>query len=119
VSYESSAEPIKIGYLMDFLLPEGFPKRYFKDVPQPSDLVFKNAAEQGLIGLACRRADLLVRPAGQWQTYGGRRAHGAGRVGSGVGAPGRCRRLLTRSRRSRSPGRRPADSSPSRDARTV
>jgi hypothetical protein len=31
VSYESSAEPIKIGYLMDFLLPDGFPETYFQD----------------------------------------------------------------------------------------
>ena len=49
MSYESSAEPIKIGYLMDFLLPEGFPKTYFEDLTQPFDLVFKKAAEQGLI----------------------------------------------------------------------
>jgi hypothetical protein len=35
VSYESSAQPIKIGYLMDFLLPEGFPKNYFEDLTQP------------------------------------------------------------------------------------
>ena len=41
MSYESSAEPIKIGYLMDFLLPEGFPKTYFEDLTQPFDLVFK------------------------------------------------------------------------------
>ena len=27
MSYESSAEPIKIGYLMDFLLPDGFIRR--------------------------------------------------------------------------------------------
>ena len=49
MSYESVAEPIKIGYLMDFLLPEGFPETYFQDLTQPFDLVFKKAAEQGLI----------------------------------------------------------------------
>jgi branched-chain amino acid transport system substrate-binding protein len=49
VSYESSAQPIKIGYLMDFLLPEFFPKEYFEDLTQPFDLVFKQATEQGLI----------------------------------------------------------------------
>ena len=49
MSYESSAEPIKIGYLMDFLLPEGFPKTYFEDLTQPFDLIFQKAAEQGLI----------------------------------------------------------------------
>ncbi|MGE5697385.1 MAG: ABC transporter substrate-binding protein [Candidatus Sericytochromatia bacterium] len=49
MSYESIAEPIKIGYLMDFKLPEGFPKTYFEDLTQPFDLVFKKAGEQGLI----------------------------------------------------------------------
>lgn len=27
MSYESKAEPIKIGYLMDFRLPRAFPQR--------------------------------------------------------------------------------------------
>ncbi len=49
MSYESAAEPIKIGYLMDFLLPEGFPKTYFEDLTQSFDLVFKQGLEQGLI----------------------------------------------------------------------
>ena len=49
MSDESSAQPIKIGYLMDFLLPEGFPKTYFEDLTQPFDLVFKQAVEQGVI----------------------------------------------------------------------
>ena len=44
--YESSAEPINIGYLMDFLLPEGFPKTYFEDLTQPFDLVFQKGVEQ-------------------------------------------------------------------------
>ncbi len=26
MSYESTAEPIKVGYLMDFTLPPGFPE---------------------------------------------------------------------------------------------
>lgn len=47
MSYESTAEPIKIGYLMDFLLPESFPKSYFEDFTQPFDLVFKQAEESG------------------------------------------------------------------------
>ena len=34
---------------MDFLLPEGFPRTYFEDLTRPFDLVFKQAAEQGLI----------------------------------------------------------------------
>src|ERR1700739_3100862 len=49
MSYESTAEPIKIGYLMDFRLPEGFPKTYFEDLTQPFDLVFKKATAQGLL----------------------------------------------------------------------
>ncbi len=49
MGYESTAEPIKIGYLMDFLLPEGFPQTYFEDLTQPFDLVFKKGVEQGLI----------------------------------------------------------------------
>ena len=46
MTYESTAEPIKIGYLMDFLLPEGFPKTYFEDLTQPFDLVFQKGVEQ-------------------------------------------------------------------------
>ena len=49
MSYESTAQPIKVGYLMDFLLPEGFPETYFQDLTQPFDLVFKKGVEQGLI----------------------------------------------------------------------
>ncbi len=49
MSYESTAEPIKIGYLMDFKLPEGFPETYFQDLTQPFDLVFTQATEQGLL----------------------------------------------------------------------
>ncbi|BBY07615.1 ABC transporter substrate-binding protein [Mycobacterium noviomagense] len=49
MSYESTAEPIKIGYLMDFRLPEGFPETYFEDLTQPFDLVFKQATEHGLL----------------------------------------------------------------------
>ena len=49
MSYESAAEPIKIGYLMDFLLPEGFPKTYFEDLTQSFDLVFTQGLDQGLI----------------------------------------------------------------------
>ena len=47
MSYESTAEPIKIGYLMDFLLPEGFPKTYFEDLTKPFDLVFKRVSSRG------------------------------------------------------------------------
>ena len=47
MSYESTAEPIKIGYLMDFKLPEGFPETYFQDLTQPFDLVFKTGDRTG------------------------------------------------------------------------
>lgn len=40
MSYESSAEPIKLGYLFDFRLPNGYPKAMRDDLTQPFDLVF-------------------------------------------------------------------------------
>jgi ABC-type branched-subunit amino acid transport system substrate-binding protein len=46
MSYESTAEPIKIGYIMDFLLPAEYPR---EDFNQPFDLVFKEGLEQGII----------------------------------------------------------------------
>ena len=49
MSYESTAEPIKIGYLMDFKLPAGFPKTYFEDLTIPFDMVFGKALEEGVI----------------------------------------------------------------------
>ena len=49
---------IKIGYLMDFLLPEGFPKTYFEDLTQPFDLVFNKGIEQGLID---RQIEIIYR----------------------------------------------------------
>ena len=39
MSYESSAEPIKIGYLMDFRLPDGYPKEMKEDFSQPFELL--------------------------------------------------------------------------------
>jgi branched-chain amino acid transport system substrate-binding protein len=49
MSYESTAEPIKIGYLMDFTLPPGFPPEMKSDFTQVFDIVFDEAVEQGLI----------------------------------------------------------------------
>ena len=49
MSYESTAEPIKIGYLMDFTLPPGFPEELFASFTQTFDLVFEEAVEQGLM----------------------------------------------------------------------
>ena len=49
MSYESSAEPIKVGYLMDFTLPPGFPEELLASFTRCFDLVFEEAVEQGLI----------------------------------------------------------------------
>src|SRR5262245_14541364 len=49
VSYESTAEPIKLGYLMDFRLPEYFPQEMRDDLTRPFDLVFKEGLEQKVI----------------------------------------------------------------------
>jgi ABC-type branched-subunit amino acid transport system substrate-binding protein len=58
MSYESTAEPIKIGYLMDFLLPEGYPQELRDDLTQPFDLVFGEALKQGIID---RPIEILYR----------------------------------------------------------
>ena len=49
MSYESSAEPIKLGYLFDFRLPEGFPQERRDDLVQPFELVFNEGLTQGMI----------------------------------------------------------------------
>jgi branched-chain amino acid transport system substrate-binding protein len=49
VSYESSAEPIKLGYLFDFLLPESYPKTMREDLIVPFGMVFEEGLEQGVI----------------------------------------------------------------------
>ncbi len=49
MSYESTAEPIKVGYLMDFRLPPGFPEEMCASFTQRFDLVFDEALEQGLM----------------------------------------------------------------------
>jgi branched-chain amino acid transport system substrate-binding protein len=54
MSYESTAEPIKIGYLFDFLLPEGYPREMRDDLTQPFDLVFSEGVKQGVIDRSVR-----------------------------------------------------------------
>lgn len=49
MSYESTAEPIKLGYLFDFKLPEGFPKESREDLVLPFELVFRQGLEEGMI----------------------------------------------------------------------
>ncbi|MDT5349867.1 MAG: branched-chain amino acid transport system substrate-binding protein [Mycobacterium sp.] len=49
MSYESTAEPIKVGYLMDFRLPELYPQEMKDDLSQPFDLVFDEAIKDGQI----------------------------------------------------------------------
>jgi branched-chain amino acid transport system substrate-binding protein len=49
VSYESAAEPIKVGYLFDFKLPDGYPQDQRDDLIQPFELVFAEGLKQGII----------------------------------------------------------------------
>ncbi|WP_041261222.1 ABC transporter substrate-binding protein [Pseudofrankia inefficax] len=49
MSYESSAEPIKLGYLFDFRLPEGYPKDQRDDLHQTFELVFEEGRRAGII----------------------------------------------------------------------
>lgn len=49
MSYESSAEPIRFGYLLDFRLPDGYPQELRDDLTRPFELVFEDAHRDGLI----------------------------------------------------------------------
>jgi branched-chain amino acid transport system substrate-binding protein len=49
MSYESAVEPIKLGYLFDFKLPEEFPKEARQDLVRPFELVFERGFEQGML----------------------------------------------------------------------
>ena len=49
MTYESSAHPIKLGYLFDFRLPESYPRAMRDDLIRPFDLVFRTGLEQGMI----------------------------------------------------------------------
>jgi branched-chain amino acid transport system substrate-binding protein len=49
MAYESTAEPIKIGYLMDFILSEDFPQQNRDDLTIPFDMVFEEAMGKGVI----------------------------------------------------------------------
>ena len=49
MAYESTAEPIKLGYLFDFVLPEGYPKEMRADLTQSFELVFDEGLTHGVI----------------------------------------------------------------------
>lgn len=49
MSYESKAEPIKLGYLMDFRLPDSYPQERRLDVTRSLELVFQQGVKDGLI----------------------------------------------------------------------
>jgi ABC-type branched-subunit amino acid transport system substrate-binding protein len=49
MSYEGSAQPIKVGYLFDFRLPESFPASMRDDLTRPFQLVFEDAVKEGVL----------------------------------------------------------------------
>ena len=61
MSYESTAEPIKIGYLMDFMLPADYPQHLRDDLTNPFDMVFGDALEH----IRLRALDPLTHASGR------------------------------------------------------
>jgi len=49
MAYESSAEPIKLGYLMDFRMPEGTAPEQHDDLVKPFELVFEEGRARGML----------------------------------------------------------------------
>ena len=49
MSYESTANPIKVGYLMDFVLPAEYPPDRRLDLTQSLDLIFERGHREGVI----------------------------------------------------------------------
>jgi branched-chain amino acid transport system substrate-binding protein len=49
VTYESTAEPIKLGYLFDFRLPPEYPDDMRDDLTRPFELVFADGLRHGVI----------------------------------------------------------------------
>lgn len=49
MSYVSTAQPIKIGYLMDFRLPPDYPQELRDDLTLPFELVFNEGLQQKII----------------------------------------------------------------------
>lgn len=49
MAYESTAEPIRLGYLFDFLLPDSYPKTMREDLTIPFEMVFEQGLADGVI----------------------------------------------------------------------
>jgi branched-chain amino acid transport system substrate-binding protein len=49
LAYESTGQPVKLGYLFDFLLPPGYPAEMRQDLTQTFQLVFGQGRKQGII----------------------------------------------------------------------
>lgn len=58
MSYESEAQPIKLGILFDFLLPGGFPDDLWQDFCLPLEMIFEEGRERGRID---RPVELVFR----------------------------------------------------------
>jgi len=58
MSYESTAEPIKLGYLFDFRLPAYYPREMRADLTQTFELVFNEGLKQKIID---RRVEIVFR----------------------------------------------------------
>lgn len=60
MSYESTAEPIKLGYLFDFRLPESYPTEKRDDLTRPFEMVFADGLKRGIID---RPVEIVFREA--------------------------------------------------------
>ncbi len=58
MSYESTAEPIKLGYLCDFRLPDNYPKGMRDDLTKPFELVFREGFKSKVID---RPVEIVLR----------------------------------------------------------
>jgi branched-chain amino acid transport system substrate-binding protein len=58
MSYASTAEPIKVGYLFDFTLPDAFPETMRDDLTRPFKLVFQDAVRDKVLD---RPVEIVIR----------------------------------------------------------
>ena len=49
MAYESDAQPIRFGYLFDFVLPDEYPEDQRRDLFIPFEMVFEQGRRDGLI----------------------------------------------------------------------